>query len=97
MNACTWHHISGSMFQIDFQTRLKKIRIRLNFQISKLDLSFQINSNEFSKDRSFQHQTCLSINCPKKMKRGIHWEQQTFARRIGDFILYFAYVRYKKL
>ena len=31
--------------------------MELNFQISKLDLRFQINSNGFSRDRSFGHHT----------------------------------------
>ena len=34
-------------------------RFELNFQISKLDLGFQINSNGFSRDRSFQHNSIL--------------------------------------
>ena len=35
----------------------KKIGFRLNFKISKLDSRFQINSNGFSKHRSFGHYT----------------------------------------
>ena len=41
-----------------------RFRFRINFQISKLDLGFQINSNGFSRDRNFkkirlQTQLCL--------------------------------------
>ena len=39
-----------NLFEINFQTGF-----RLNFYISKLDLGSQINSNGFSRDRSFQH------------------------------------------
>jgi hypothetical protein len=40
-----------------FKQDKKKFRFELHFQISKLDLGFQINSNGFSRDRSFQHKT----------------------------------------
>ena len=48
-------HGIGSMFEIDFEIEYANFRFRLNFQISKLDMGFQINSNGFSKHRSFGH------------------------------------------
>jgi hypothetical protein len=39
----------------------KLFRFRFNFQISKLNLRFQINTNDFSTDRSFGHQQKLHI------------------------------------
>ena len=41
-----WNQFSNGKFFFKFE---------LHFQISKLDLGFQINSNGFSRDRSFQH------------------------------------------
>ena len=42
-----------------FSDKIKNFRFRLNFQISKLDLGFQKNSNGFSSNRSFGHK-CIS-------------------------------------
>ena len=42
LNLITWHH---------------SFRFRFNFQILKLDLRFQINSNILSGDRSFGHKS----------------------------------------
>ena len=51
----TFLYTTGSMFEIDFQTGQTFFRFRLNFKIAKLYLRFQINSNRFSRDRSFGH------------------------------------------
>ena len=40
---------------LKFTDTIKKFRLRINFQIFKLDLWFQINSNGFSRHRSFGH------------------------------------------
>ena len=56
----TWQHSAASTFEIDFQTEQNFFRLKLYFQISKLDLRFQIGSNEFSSNRSFGHQ-CLFV------------------------------------
>ena len=45
------------MFEIGFQTGQTIFRFKLNFKISKLYLRLQINSNGFSRDRSFGHKT----------------------------------------
>ena len=45
------------MFEIYFQIGQSFFRFILNFQILKLYLRFQINSNGFSRDRSFRHKT----------------------------------------
>ena len=42
LNTCTWPHSAGSIF-------------KSKFQISNLNLRFQINSNRFSRGRSFGH------------------------------------------
>ena len=42
--------LSGSMFEIDFQTGQTFFRFKLNYQILKLCLRFQINSNGFSRE-----------------------------------------------
>ena len=55
LNTSTWHHFVESMFEINFQTGQYLLRCKLNFQILKLDLRFQTNSNGFSRDRSFGH------------------------------------------
>ena len=55
LNTCTLHHSAGSMFEIDFQTGQFFFIFQLNFKILKLYLRFQINSNGFSRDRSFGH------------------------------------------
>ena len=55
LNTCTLHHSAGFMFEIYFQTGQTFFRFRLNFKILKLYLRFQINSNRFSRDRSFGH------------------------------------------
>ena len=60
LKTCGWHRSSGFMFEIYFQTGQTFFRFRLNFQISKLDLGFQINSNGFSRDRSFGHYLPIS-------------------------------------
>jgi hypothetical protein len=44
------------MFEIDFQTGQTFFRFKLDFQILKLYLRFQINSNGFSRERSFGYQ-----------------------------------------
>ena len=38
-----------------FLDAIKNFRLKSNFQISKLDLRFQITFDEFSRDRSFGH------------------------------------------
>ena len=43
------------MFERNVETEQKKIRVELNFQISKLDFRFKINLNGFLRDRSFEH------------------------------------------
>ena len=53
LNTCTWHHAAGTMFEINFQVGWNIFGFKSNFQISKHDLRFQIDSNGFSKDRSF--------------------------------------------
>jgi hypothetical protein len=41
--------------------RKNLVRFELNFHISKLDLRFQINSNGFSRDKSFGHKSQVKI------------------------------------
>ena len=48
------------MCEIDFQTGQTFFRFKSDFKDTKLDLGFQINSNGFSRDRSFQHQSYLA-------------------------------------
>ena len=59
LNTLTWHDSVGSMFEINFQTGKYFFRWKLNFQIPKFDLRFQLDSNGFSKDRSFVHNSGL--------------------------------------
>ena len=59
-NTYTWHHSAGSMFEIHFQTEWQIFRSKSNFQISKLDLRFQKNSNRFSRHRSFRHKPAVN-------------------------------------
>ena len=47
----------GPCLKIDFPTEQTFFRFILDFKITKLDLEFQINSNRFSRDRSFGHKT----------------------------------------
>ena len=47
LNTPTWHHSSGSMFEIDFQTGQSFLRFKLNFRILKLCLRFQIIQTDF--------------------------------------------------
>ena len=46
---------------MDFQ-EIEVFNIRLNFQISKLLVGFKINSNGFSRDRSFQHHSSTGLS-----------------------------------
>ena len=47
-------------FYIFHTLKPNHLKFRLIFQISKLDLRFQINSNGFSRDRSFGHYLPIS-------------------------------------
>ena len=58
LNTHTWHYYEGSIFEKKNQVGRKIFRFKLNFQISKLNLRFQINSNGFSSDRTFGHYNC---------------------------------------
>ena len=55
LNTCTLHHSAGFMFEIDFQTGQTFFRFKLDLEILRLYLRFQIDSNGFSRDRSFGH------------------------------------------
>ena len=44
-----------------FLDAIKNFRLKSNFQISKLDLRFQITFDEFSRDRSFGHKALETI------------------------------------
>ena len=64
-NTHTWHHSDGFMFEIDisrqyrFWDGIRKFQIWTKISNLKTrDLRFQINSNRFSRHRSFGHQ-CL--------------------------------------
>ena len=49
------YHVSGVHVWNRFSDRTNFFRFKLNFKILKLYLRFQINSNGFSRDRSFGH------------------------------------------
>ena len=86
LNTHTWHHFSGSMFEKKNQTGQKNFRFQIDFQISKLDLGFQINLNGFSRDRSFQHKNVnlkKFINFQKKMK--IFTQNESFLQQTISF------------
>ena len=55
LNTHTLNHSAKSTFEINFQTGQFIFRFKSNFLISKLVLRFQINSNWFSRHRSFGH------------------------------------------
>jgi hypothetical protein len=49
-----WNRFSDRI--ILFQIEIKFSNFKIRFEISKFDLRFQINSNGFSRDRSFGHE-----------------------------------------
>ena len=55
LNTHTYNYSTGFMFEKNVKIREQKNRFELNFQISKLDYRFRINSNGFSSDTSFEH------------------------------------------
>ena len=76
---CTLHHSARSIFEIDFQTGHTFFRFKLNFKILKLYLRFQINSNGFSRYRSFGHY-CSCLSC----QTAVHWPFAMY-----DIFIYF--------
>ena len=74
-----WCHVcvfifipAESKFEINFETGLKMFRFKLNFQISKLDLRFQINSNKFSRHWSFGHYFSMDAQPEIQILHGFH-------------------------